>query len=97
MYIVYTELMEKNTPNPNTHMISIRLDKETKEKAQEIFEKMGIDLSSAVKIFLHNVILNKAIPFEIKSEPNKSFKHFAKENLKKGLKELNHSDLDEDL
>lgn len=80
---------------PETQTISIRLEKKTKEEAQEILEKMGLDLSSAVKIFLYNVILNKAIPFEIKSEPNKSFKQMAKENLKKELGKLNYSNVDE--
>ncbi len=80
---------------PETQTISIRLEKKTKEEAQEILEKMGLDLSSAVKIFLYNIILNKAIPFEIKSEANKSFRQIAKENLKKELGKLNYSDVDE--
>lgn len=51
----------------NTQTINIRINKNTKQQAQKIVEKMGLDLSSAVKLFLTKVILTKSIPFEIRT------------------------------
>lgn len=46
--------------------ISVRVDKETKEKFREIVENMGLDISTAIKIFMKEVIKEKKIPFEVK-------------------------------
>ena len=46
----------------------MRIDKKTKIKAQVIFKKMGIDLSGAMKLFLSQVVISKAIPFTIRTE-----------------------------
>lgn len=46
-----------------TSTIQLRIDSRTKTKAQSIFKKLGTDLSSAVKLFLSQVIRTKSIPF----------------------------------
>lgn len=48
--------------------IQLRVDKETKRKAQKAFDNMGLDFSSAIKLFLKNVIITQSIPFEIRTE-----------------------------
>ena len=52
----------------NTHTINVRIDKQTKERAQKIVEDMGLDLSSAIKLFLNKVIKTKTIPFVVSSQ-----------------------------
>ncbi len=52
----------------NTQIVNVRINKNTKEQAQKIVEKMGLDLSSAIKLFLNKVIITKSIPFEIRTE-----------------------------
>jgi DNA-damage-inducible protein J len=44
--------------------LSIRIEEKTKKEAQRTLESLGIDLSSAVKMFLHQVILEQGIPFK---------------------------------
>lgn len=51
----------------NTHTLNVRVNKNTKIQAQRIVAKMGLDLSSAVKLFLNKVIITKSIPFEIRT------------------------------
>lgn len=51
-----------------TSTIQVRIDNRTKIKAQAIFKKLGIDLSSAMKLFLSQVIRTKSIPFIAKTE-----------------------------
>ncbi len=43
--------------------IQLRIDKQTKDRAQAIFKKLGMDLSSGMKLFLSQVIRTKSIPF----------------------------------
>lgn len=50
---------------------NITIDVETKAKAQELLSDLGMDLSTAVNIFLRQMIRENRIPFEIKREvPN---------------------------
>jgi DNA-damage-inducible protein J len=47
--------------------INIRIDENIKNKAVKTFASMGLDISSAVKLFLHQSILEQRIPFEIRT------------------------------
>ena len=52
---------------------NINLDPDLKKSAQELFSDLGMDLSTAVTIFLKQAVLNQGIPFEIKREiPNQT-------------------------
>ncbi len=44
---------------------NVRVDEQLKEKSVAILEELGFTLSSAVNIFLRQVVLNKGLPFEI--------------------------------
>lgn len=45
--------------------VSIRVDNEVKEKADKLFNELGMNLSSAINIFLRQAIREQAIPFSI--------------------------------
>ena len=50
---------------------SITIDSETKAQAQELLSDLGLDLSTAVNIFLRQAIRENAIPFSISRDvPN---------------------------
>ena len=50
---------------------SISIDSEVKAKAQELFSEFGMDLSTAINIFLKQSIYERSIPFTIRRElPN---------------------------
>lgn len=44
---------------------NISLDADLKKQAQELFAEMGMDLSTAVSIFLRQTVRTRKIPFEI--------------------------------
>ena len=46
--------------------LSIRLDADTKKLASELLNELGLDLSSAINIFLKQVVLQGGLPFEVK-------------------------------
>ena len=50
---------------------NISLDPEIKRKAVELFQSVGLDLSTAISLFLSQSIREGKIPFEIKLVPNK--------------------------
>lgn len=45
---------------------SIRIDSNTKQEATELLNELGLDLSSAVNIFLKQVVLQGGLPFQVK-------------------------------
>ena len=51
----------------NTSTLQIRIDSKTKIAAQKTLSDLGLDISSATKIFLKQVISTKSIPFEIRT------------------------------
>ena len=48
--------------------IQIRINKKDKEDARKIFDKLGLDMSSAIKIFLKQTTLHKGLPFLLTTE-----------------------------
>ena len=52
--------------------LNIRTDKEVKAAAEKIFEKLGLNMTTAVNIFLRQTIRENGIPFELKLTPNET-------------------------
>lgn len=48
--------------------IQIRIDTKTKQAARKTFDELGIDMSSAVKLFLTNVVNRKGIPLDLRTQ-----------------------------
>lgn len=48
-----------------TTNINIRTDSELKAKAQSVLNELGLDMSTAINIFLKQVVYQQSIPFEI--------------------------------
>jgi len=47
--------------------IQVRIDTKTKNASRKVLKELGLDMSSAIKIFLKNVAITQSIPFEIKT------------------------------
>ncbi|MCC7197402.1 type II toxin-antitoxin system RelB/DinJ family antitoxin [Candidatus Peregrinibacteria bacterium] len=50
-----------------TKAIQIRVDQKLKEDVDLIFEDLGLDTPTAIRLFLKKVVASKSIPFELKS------------------------------
>lgn len=44
---------------------SIKVEETLKRQAQQLFSELGLDLSSAINVFLRQAVLEHAIPFRI--------------------------------
>ena len=45
---------------------TFRLNPEIKQEASELFESLGITLSDAINLFLHQSLREGGLPFEVK-------------------------------
>ena len=54
----------------NAH-INIRVDSDIKNKAIDVFSSLGMDMSTAINIFLRQAIRKNGIPFEVVNEQTK--------------------------
>jgi DNA-damage-inducible protein J len=43
--------------------LNVRIEEKTKAQAAKVLGKMGLDMSSAVKLFLHQVVKEDGLPF----------------------------------
>ena len=43
----------------------IRIDADIKKQATDLFNKLGLDMSGAVNLFLHQCVLRGGLPFNI--------------------------------
>ncbi len=50
----------------DTTNLNIRTDKEVKAAAEKIFEELGLNMTTAVNIFLRQTIRENGMPFELK-------------------------------
>ena len=58
-----------------TTNLNIRMDKEIKDQADKIFAELGLNMTTAINIFLRTAIRERGIPFEVKLEiPNEETK-----------------------
>lgn len=54
-----------------TSNMNIRMDKEVKEHAQQIFSELGMDMTTAVNVFLRQTIRCNGFPFALRLDtPN---------------------------
>lgn len=51
--------------------MSIRLDSEVKEQAQQVFNYLGMDMTTAINIFLRQAIQYQGLPFDVKIDENR--------------------------
>jgi len=51
--------------------MSIRLDSEVKEQAQLVFNNLGMDMTTAINIFLRQAIQYQGLPFDVRLDENR--------------------------
>ena len=49
----------------NTATVQVRMDAELKKKAEKTLKSMGLNMSTAINLFMHQVANQGKIPFEI--------------------------------
>ncbi len=53
----------------STAKLQIRMDRRLKEAADAVFAEIGLDATTAVRLFFTKVAQTRSIPFRLKAEP----------------------------
>ena len=53
-----------------TSLIQVRIDNALKTKANQIFSDLGLDISSAIRMFLKRSVMENGIPFSMVLPPD---------------------------
>ncbi len=67
--------------------LKIRIDDNLEYKARKIAESMGLDLTGAVRLFLHQMVRDNGLPFRPTADPFYSESNIR--HLKRALKDMN--------
>lgn len=83
--ILYTiqYMLQKQTKG---EYLQVRLDSETKEKVEKVLTGLGLSMTEAVRMYLRQIIMKRAIPFEINLIEELSNEDV--ESVGKGLKDI---------
>ena len=63
--------------------LQVRMEQRLKQQADAVFQEIGVDATTAVRMFYHKVIATRSIPFELK--PDKAERDAARANLEAKL------------
>lgn len=63
---------------------NISIDADIKKQAQELFAELGMDLSTAINIFIRQALRQHSIPFEITTEVPNNVTMAAMESAEEG-------------
>lgn len=50
----------------STTVLQVRMDEDLKNEAAKLFENLGIDIPTAIRIFFKRAVAEKGIPFELR-------------------------------
>lgn len=83
----------------NNTNLTIRIDSNLKKEADNLFKELGINISSAITLFLKQSVREKALPFDVvvkEEKPSREMKKLLKEikNIEDGKSKL-YDNLDE--
>lgn len=63
-----------------TSAINIQVDSETKKEATAILNDLGLSMSTAINLFLRQIIKNDGLPFEVRNpKPSRQLRKALKE------------------
>lgn len=85
-------------------IVQLRVDDDLKLKATSIYEKLGIDLSTAIRMFLKRTVMENGIPFSMildkkvdKSKAIKALENMQSTSLENGNSEMTLEEINEEI
>ena len=65
--------------------VNIKMDVEDRDAAKKLFDSLGLDMTTAVNLFVKASLREKAIPFQIAAEQSDAMQERFERELKKDL------------
>lgn len=89
-----------------TTLVQFRVDEDLKNEATDIFERLGLDLPTAIRVFLKKSVEESGIPFSLKvdkekkaslKQGKKAFMQLRKEAKKNGLQDMSLDEINSEI
>ena len=71
----------------HSSLIQVRVDEELKQDAEQLFKDIGMDVPSAIRLFLKQSIIHNGIPFVVAGKDG-FFNEFNMRILKESIQQL---------
>jgi DNA-damage-inducible protein J len=71
----------------NTVNVNIRMDEETKKQAERLFADLGLNMTTAINVFVKQCLNNNGLPFEVVRK-DAFYNSFNMEVLKQSIAQL---------
>lgn len=55
----------------STSLVQMRIDTQLRDEANNLFDRLGLDMTTAVKIFLKKCLAEGGIPFDVKTKDSR--------------------------
>lgn len=68
--------------------INIRMDEDLKKQAEYLFSEFGMNMTTAITIFVKAVVRERKIPFEISAGSDDFFNEYNQERIRKSIKDI---------
>lgn len=65
--------------------LNIRIDEDVKKQSEELFENLGMNMTTAINVFLRQAIRKRGIPFEITMPDDGLPKDFDRARLRRAI------------
>ncbi len=85
-------------------LVQIRVDEDLKNEASDIFERLGLDLPTAFRIFLKKSVEERGIPFSMKlsektslQEGKAAFLQLRKEAQENGIQDISLDEINAEI
>lgn len=79
----------------NSSLIQIRVDDQLKKEVTDIYEQLGLDLPTAIRMFLKKSVVARGLPFDATLQTNSCGRQEALEVLKEQAALLKDMSLEE--
>ena len=69
VYIIFCSCINYEAPMAMS-ILQIRVDENLKNEVSDLFERLGMDIPTAVRIFFKRAIIEKGLPFDVNEIPS---------------------------
>jgi len=71
--------------------VQVRVDEDTRKRANEVFERIGLDIPTAIRMFLKQSIESNGLPFQpmIPKRDINGFSQYDAARIDRAIKQLN--------
>ena len=91
-----TQTATLTSKRPSMTRITVRVESELKDNADALFDALGLDLNTAVTLFLRQALRKGGLPFKVKLDKEERKALLAKASDSARSKAKAHADKDDD-